>query len=395
MAGRFLLVYLALFVPFAVVTPYLQKLLFLRGYREDQIGLIQGFFEALAVLAPPLWGYASDRSGRPRLMLVLCICGAVPSFLLFGVVQGLLAALAAAVLFGLFFRPLIPLTDGITFRYLNTHGGDYGRIRIGGSLAFISCMLLLERLGIGSSRAGGMILVALAVAGLLHLSSIALIPVTQGGLGSGPVGGLPRELSLGSTCRELCRPAFLCFTLCAFFGRLAMMSYYGFFTLYLAKVHGVEKAGLIWLLGPLSEIPVIYFSRWIMDRIGVRNLFALSLLGVSIRLIGFGFAPSLWVVVPLQFLHSLTFGASHCSSVTYVSRIVPLRLLSTAQTLFSAVTLGLGSMIGSAVGGMVARYFGFRALYGSFGVLAAAALVLLLLTVPAADDGRAPAAAET
>ena len=395
MAWRFLLVYLALYVPFAVVTPYLQKLLFLRGFREDQIGLIQGCFEAMAVVAPPLWGYLSDRSGRPRMVLALCMCGAIPAFQVFGLVHGLTAALGTAALFGLFYRPLIPLTDGITFRYLHTHGGDYGKIRIGGSLAFIGCLLLLEPLGIGSSRDGSMILAAVAVAGQFHLASLALIPAAATAPAGVPQAGAAPRPSVRAACRELCRPRFLYFTLCAFLGRLALMSYYGFFTLYLAKEHGVAKAGLIWLLGPLSEIPVIYFSRRIMDRIGVRNLFALGLLGIAVRLAGFGLAPSLWVVIPLQFLHSLTFGAYHCSSVTYVSRIVPARLQSTAQSLFSAVTIGLGSMIGGAVGGVVARHFGFRTLYGSFGVLAAAAFVLLLLTVPAADDGRTATAAGT
>jgi PPP family 3-phenylpropionic acid transporter len=354
----------------------------LRGYREDEIGLIQGSFEVMAVLAPPLWGYLSDHSGRPRLVLALCMAGAIPAFQLFGVVRGLAAALGAAVLFGLFYRPLIPLTDGITFRFINTHGGDYGRIRIGGSLAFIGCLLLLEPLGIGSSRGGGMILAAVAVTGAFHLASIALIPAPAVGPGERRHDAATHRQSALAACRELCQPAFLCFTACAFLGRLALMSYYGFFTLYLAREHGVAKAGLIWLLGPLSEIPVIYFSRRIMNRIGVRNLFAFGLLGIAIRLIGFGLAPSLWVVVPLQFLHSLTFGAYHCSTVTYVSRAVPVRLQSTAQTLFSAVTFGLGSMLGGALGGVLARHFGFRLLYGGFGGLAAVSLLALLLTVP-------------
>jgi PPP family 3-phenylpropionic acid transporter len=203
--------------------------------------------------------------------------------------------------------------------------------------------------------------------------------------------GETHHQSFVAACRDLCRPAFLCFTFCAFLGRFAMMSYYGFFTLYLATVHGVEKAGLIWLLGPLSEIPVIFFSRRIMARTGVRNLFALGLLGAALRLVGFALAPSLWVLVPLQFLHSLTFGAYHCSTVTYVSRAVPPRLQSTAQTLFAAVTQGLGSMLGGAVGGLLARHFGFRALYGTFGGLAAASLLLLLLTVPASvGNGNQP-----
>ncbi len=384
MGWRFLVAYVALFVPFAVVTPYLQKLLALRGFREDEVGLIQGFFEVMAVLAPPLWGYLSDRSGRPRLVLAVCMGCAIAAFQLFGAVRALPAAVAAAVLFGLFYRPLIPLTDGITFRFLNTRGGDYGRIRVGGSLAFIGCMVLLEALGIGKSRDGRMILGAVAVTGLVHLASIALIPAVEAsahGGGKRPPGAR-QGASLGGS-RELLRPGFLWFTLCAFLGRLAMMSYYGFFTLYLAREHGVTRAGLIWLLGPLSEIPVIYYSRRIMDRIGVRNLFALGLLGSAVRLLGFGLAPSVALVLPLQILHALTFGAYHCSTVTFVSRAVPARLQSTAQAVFSAVTLGLGSMLGGALGGLLARHFGFRMLYTACGGLAGVSLALLLLTVPA------------
>jgi len=386
---RFLLVYVALFVPFAVTTPYLQKLLALRGFREDQIGIIQGCFEFMAVVAPPLWGYLSDRTRRPRLMLALCICGAVPVFMLFGQVQGLAAAIVVALLLGLFYRPLIPLTDAITFRFIHRFGGDYGKVRIGGSLAFISCMLLLEPLGIGRSRDASLIIHAMVAACLLHLASLWLIPAVTTPVGTPEPPHEPR-LPLGRALRDICQPTFLWFTLCVFLCRFCMMSYYGFFTLYLARVHGIERAGFIWLLGPLSEIPIIYFSRPIMERIGVRNLFALGLVGVTLRLGGFSLAPGLWFIVPLQFLHSLTFGAYHCASVTYVSRIVPPRLQSTAQTLFAAITVGAGMMLGGAAGGWAARLLGFRPMYAAASILAALTLGLLVLKVPSLEHRCRP-----
>ena len=382
MGRRFLLVYMALFVPFAVATPYLQKLLALRGFRDDQIGLILGCFELMAVAAPPLWGILSDRWGRPRLVLAIGVCGMIPAFLLFGVVQGTAAAIAVALLFGAFYRPLIPLTDGITFRFIHDHGGDYGKVRIGGSLAFMISCLILERVGIGTSKTPGIILLALAVAGVVHLASLLLLPASGGMRREARAVAPEHQRGPRVSLKSVCTRPFLAFTLCAFLGRFTMMSYYGFFTLYLAKVHGIEKAGLIWLLGPLSEIPVIYFSRAIMNRIGVRNLFALGILGCAVRFIGFGIAPGIWMVIPLQLLHSLTFGAYHCSSVTYVSHIVPRHLQSTAQTLFAAVTVGGGGILGGALGGLIAQTYGFRILYVSFGGLAAATLVLLLLSVP-------------
>lgn len=380
---RFTLAYAALFLPFSVATPYLQVLLRCRGYGRDQIGLIVGCFEAMAVLAPPLWGYVADRLHRPKCVLAISIVGAAPAFLLFGAVSGVIAGLAVAVLFGLFYRPLIPLTDGLTFRYINTHGGDYGSVRVGGSVGFICWIVMLEVLGMAKSTSGGMILIAMAVASVLQLASLALLP---------PDPGKPEshETAKGTHTAGLklfTQRTFVIFTLCALLGRIAMMAYYGFFSLYLKEVHGFSKAGYIWFLGPLSEIPVIFFSRRIMDRIGVRNLFALGLLGCTVRLAGFGLAPSIWFVLPLQFLHSLTFGAYHTASVTYVSQLVPKTMQSTAQTIFAAITIGAGGLLGGAIGGAIAEHAGYTCLYLSFAGVALLALVLLLVFVPALGHG--------
>jgi len=380
---RFTLVYATLFLPFAVATPYLQVLLRKRGFDKEPIGLILGTLEVMAVLAPPVWGWLADRTRRPVLFLALAASGAIPTFLLFGAVNGVVAAVVAAVLFGWCYRPLIPLTDGITFRHINLKGGDYGTVRIGGSVAFMVAALFLERLGIAQSGTGRMILVAMCAACVLNLAGIGLLPRER----SRSRTKVPTGRHGWGAMRVFLTRRFLVFMLCAFLGRVAMMSYYGFFSLYLKEVHGFAYAGLIWFIGPLSEIPVIYFSRRIMARIGVRNLFALGLAGCAARLLGFSIAPGLLFVIPLQFLHSLTFGAYHTASVTYVSRVVPAELQGTAQTLFAAVTIGGGGLLGGVFGGMVAQNWGFPVLYGVFGTLALGALALLMLGVPRVEHG--------
>lgn len=386
-APRFLFAYMALFLPFAIATPYLQALLRLRGFERDEIGLILGCLEAMAVLAPPLWGALSDHLGMPKVVLLAAIVGCFPTFLLFGFVKALPGAILCAFLFGCFYRPLIPLTDGLTFRFIRVFGGDYGQIRIGGSIAFILSVVLLERIGIAHSRSGGLIVGAMGVALCVQLFSVLFIPSSPGpGFGQKvpgrDVSGKKEVFDVKSSRRLLLSRGFLCFMLCAFLGRLSMMSYYGFFTLYLKEAHGFEQVGYIWLLGPLSEMPVMFYSRRIMDRIGVKNLFVLGLLGCALRLYGFSLASAVWMIIPLQLLHSLTFGAYHTASVTYVSRVVPPGLQSTAQSIFAAVTVGTGGILGGALGGVVARHLGFTALYGIFGTIAAVSLILLLVLVP-------------
>jgi len=165
-----------------------------------------------------------------------------------------------------------------------------------------------------------------------------------------------------------------------------MMSYYHFFTLFLQRDLGVAYAGVIWVIGPISEIPVLFFSTAIMRRIGVKRLFALGLAGVAVRLLAYGFVTSVWQVLPLQLLHALTFGAYHAASVTYISRVTPPQMKSTAQTLFAACTMGAGGLVGGAIGGRITGAFGFATLYLSFGVVALVALLLLLVAVPAQPE---------
>lgn len=379
---RFFLVFVALYLPFSVCTPYLQKLLVLRGFDKTEVGVILGFFECMAVLAPPVWGYLVDRTGRPRLILGLAVLGTAPSFLLFGLTNALWVAVPIAVLFGLFYRSVIPLTDGITFRYLHDRPGDYGRIRIGGSTGFISGVLILEIVGISRAGSSRMILAALVAASLVHMASVLFI-LPDSGPSEKKTGHEPEKpVGPAPHLRDLLSRSFLCFTFAAFLGRLAMMAYYSFFTLFLADRFGFNSPGLLWIIGPLSEMPVIFFSRRIIDRIGARNFFALGLGGIAVRLIGFAAATQVWMLIPLQLLHSLTFGAFHTASVTYVSRCVPRELQGTAQTTFAAITTGGGGIVGSVLGGYVAQHYGFPALYTGAGLLAIVSLVFLLLTVP-------------
>ena len=141
-----------------------------------------------------------------------------------------------------------------------------------------------------------------------------------------------------------------------------------FFSLYLEAQFGVTRPGFLWVLGSFCEIPIIWYSSRIIRRFGVRWLFALGLLGVALRLLGMSIAPSIWWIVPLQVLHALTYGACHCASVTFISRAAPAHMASSAQTIFSAVTIGLGGIVGGGVGGWIAQHHGYLTLYRSFGV---------------------------
>ncbi|MHC4887152.1 MAG: MFS transporter, partial [Planctomycetota bacterium] len=136
-----------------------------------------------------------------------------------------------------------------------------------------------------------------------------------------------------------------------------------------------EYLGLVWGIGPLCEVPIILYSRKILNRIGVNALFTLGLIGVAVRLFGISLATSMWHIIPLQLLHALTFGAYHVGSVTFLSRIVPSHMNSSAQTVLAAFSAGLAGIAGGALGGYLADHFGYSELYTVFAGIAVVSLI--------------------
>ena len=380
---RFFVIYVSLFAPYAIVTPYFQQLLKYLNYNDIQIGAIQGALELMAVAAPILWGVLADRLSAPRGVLAFTIILSLPMFFLFRFVNGGAAGVVVALLFGLFYKPNIPLTDGMTFRYIRTNGGDYGKIRIGGTFGYISFIAVFDAI---CWLTGGVtvhkLIAEFSVAVALQLASLLLVPRFIEASAASKNAVEKKDGDRSDFLKLFLRPTFLVFMLAAFLGRFSMMSYYSFFSRYLDDVYGVKEVGWIWALGSLCEMPLIFCSKRIIDKIGLKSFFALGLLGCVLRLAGFSVESNIWVVLCLQPLHCLTFGAYHCSTVTYVSRMFPAKLQGGAQGIFSAITVGLGGLVGSAVGGMVLDAFNYTVLYTAFSGVALLGLVICLLFVP-------------
>lgn len=385
---RFALNYFCLFSVFGVVTPYLQALLDSRGFSKSEIGFIQATFETVGLVSPILWGWMSDHSRHRDRILKGVIAMSAVSFVFFGATRSFPVAMMIAVAFGCFYRPVIPLTDGFVMRYISEHGGDYGRPRTAGSIAFIIIVASLEFLGVADEHAGPiLILAAMAIFSLVHVLSVSELPLTDRELAERANGKRERRAFDWSILRSR---RFVIFCIVAFLGRFGMAGYYGFFTLFAREELGFERAGLLWIFGPLSEIPVIFFSGAIIRRIGARNLFGLGVLGAALRLTGYALVPSVILVLPLQLLHSLTFGAYHTASIHYVNRIVPADMKQSAMAIFAVISLGVASVAGHALGGVIIDAWGYRVMYGIYGATAAIATVMVFLFVDEPEEDQAP-----
>ena len=136
-------VYISMFFVYGVIAPYLPVLIRSLGYRAAVVGILLAIVEGVGVLGPFLFGRFSDKYGKYRGVIMLSyflVMAAVMPLAIF--TQPLLSAILVAVL-ALGYRSAMPLTEAIVTINLG-EGGNYGRIRVTGSVAFVFFVLLLQ-----------------------------------------------------------------------------------------------------------------------------------------------------------------------------------------------------------------------------------------------------------
>jgi PPP family 3-phenylpropionic acid transporter len=156
--------------------------------------------------------------------------------------------------------------------------------------------------------------------------------------------------------------------------------YYGFGTLYWRELGFSDPViGVLWAEGVVAEIVLFWLSAPLVARIGPLGLMALGGVAGILRWSLLGLMPGLAAAVVLQLLHGCTFGASHLGAMYFLARSVPPGAAASAQSLYAAISAGLGSgLVMLAAGAIYTAYGGqgylFMALLSAFGLLGVAVL---------------------
>ena len=162
-----------------------------------------------------------------------------------------------------------------------------------------------------------------------------------------------------------------------FAGRFGLGAYYSFFSLYLHDTFGLSSIGLLWAIGSLAEIPVVFFSGALIAKLAVRVLLVVSLAAISLRLGMFILTPSILVVALAQLLHAFTFGTFHKASVAYVNaRVAPLRR-GMGMSIHNSVGCGFATFLAAVLGGYILESHGYRWLFFLYALLPLAGVIVL------------------
>jgi PPP family 3-phenylpropionic acid transporter len=332
----FYFAFVGAFAPY--FTLYLQSL----GLGAAAIGILMSLMSAMRLVAPNLWGWLADRTGRKLAVVRLSALLSASGFVAFFFSHDFWPLFLAMTLVSFFWSASLPLVEALTLRHLEGRAEQYGRIRLWGSVGFIIAVLgtgvWLDRMAIDSLLwVNFSLLVGIVVCAWLLAESAQPIPGVA----------VPRLR------RGLMRPEVLGLLAACFFMSAAHGPFYVFYSIHLVD-HGYDKTavGALWSLGVVAEIIVFIVMPRLMRRWSVRSILQASLALAVIRflLIGWG-ADHAWLLILAQLMHGATFGAYHAAAVAALHQWFPAGQMARVQAVYGSISFGAGGMVGNVVSG--------------------------------------------
>ena len=335
-------------------SPYWSLYLRSLGFDAVEIGMLMSVQPVMRMLAPNLWGWLADHTGKRR--LVVQIAASLSALFYLGVfaAKGFWGMLIVLALMSFFWSASMPLVEATTLSYLGGRAARYGRIRSWGSIGFIFSVVGL-----------GYAFDHVAIAWLLWAGLVSELGMLFFSLRLPAV-----SIEAHHEDHQPIRNVVLQRRVLLFFGACFLMSvahgpYYTFFSIYLVE-HGYAKSsvGGLWALGVISEIAMFFVMPRLARNFGYQRILKASFALAVLRFMLIGWCvDSVLLLLIAQVLHAATFGSYHASSMGLVHELFKGRHQSRGQALFGSLSYGAGGMLGGIVSGPIWQHLGSSMLY--------------------------------
>ena len=370
-AARLAAYYFAFFAHAGAYVSYFALYLAGRGMTAGEIAFAVAMPQAARIAAPALWGWLADAwgaryGGARRAIIVFSAFAMLAGFIALPFLDDPRAIALLLLTMSLLSAGASPLVEAITFSAIEGRPGQYGPIRLWGSIGFI-----LAVLGTGAwlDRAGAPALTGILV-GLAAVTCVVSFALP----GAAATRIQHAGERLGAVVR---RPEVLAFFGACFCMNAAHGTLYVFYSIYLEEA-GYSKTiiGALWTVGVVAEVLLFLRLPQVMRRFSLRALLLASLCCAVLRFPVIGWAvDSLALLAAAQLLHAATFGVFHAGSVAAVHRLFPGALAARGQAFYSSIAYGLGGAAGSLIAGWTwvafgpAESFAASALFAALGAL--------------------------
>jgi MFS transporter, PPP family, 3-phenylpropionic acid transporter len=381
--------YGALFLIYGAHVPYFPVWLNGRNLSASEISFIVAAPFFLRLLVTPLLAVFADHRQNHRSMIVLLSWLALGLVAVLSQMSGFWPVFLLAVPFAIAITSIMPLTETLAVSRVRADGLDYGRVRLWGSLTFVVMGLiggiLVESFG------GGIGVWLLTFGAVLTVAAAHYLP------GLNPVAA-PSQVARAALSREdvmgLVRsPLFLLFLLSVGCTQASHATFYTFGALHWQAL-GISSIsiGVMWAIAVLAEVALFAWSRPVAEKFGPIELLTAGAAAAVVRWAIMSFDPPLAVLMPLQVLHALTYGATHLAAIHFIARAVPDTAAGTAQALYASVAAGVIMGLATLISGPLFAAYGGGA-YWLPAVLGLIGLGSAILLGKRWDGGRIGASA--
>jgi len=358
--------YFFFFATLGLIIPYLP--LYLHHHKLDsfQIGVLISLAITARIIAPGVWAYWADLTGKRTQVVRLGAALALASFALLYLSVAFIPMLLAILLFNFFWNAILAQVEVLTLSFLGDRSHHYSKIRLWGSLGFIVNVTV-----------GSWVIEQFGVNALLHLGSITLILLllsvwwlkdsTSLLTSSKPLASKPMLSTQNSSNKAFSSKHFFLklgasplfaknvwpFWLSVFLLQVSFGPYYTFFIIYMEDLGwSTQLAGVLISLGVIAEIILFMVSAKLLSRFSLRSLMLSAMLLTSVRWLALAwYASILPVLLISQLLHAASFALAHAAAMAFLNQQFTEQYKGRAQAIYASLGFGLGGAIGTLIAG--------------------------------------------
>jgi PPP family 3-phenylpropionic acid transporter len=342
----------AYFALVGILAPYMPLYFEHRGLDAVQIGLLVAMGQAMRVIGPNFWGWLADRSPRRTSIMRATAFAMALSFSLLIHPGGFAFVFGAMLLLNFFMTAQMPIAEALASARMRGRADvatRYGRLRVWGSLGFITVVLcagpIFDRYGVDQALWLGIALTLVVVAAAFGVQEYAAPEHAH------------EPVSVRARLRE---PRVRWFFASAALMVFAHGALYTYLSLYLSQLGYSKTAiGVFWVLSVAFEIAFFFTQgRW-FARFGVFQLLGASFFVAAVRFLLIAELAAIWWILAIaQCMHAVTFAVHHSASVLTIQRWFPGRAAARGQALYISTAYGVGGTAGSLVAAWLWSAFG-------------------------------------
>lgn len=351
--ARILVAYLAFYAALGAGYPFLPVFYRDLGLALDEIGVLIAVQAGIMLVFGPVWGGLSDRFPRSRLALPVAAAVATAGAVILYLSFGFLAVSIGAIVLFFGIAGVAPLLDARTLERLGSAARNrFGQVRAFGSLAFVLATLVV---GVMLDRFGPRSLFWVYIP-MLALTVIVTATIPR--QGSSVSVSLRRGMAAILAVRGV--PLFLTGFVVVW---TALSGTNTFYSIQMGAIGGSgAQIGLIWAIGAMVEIPIMYAFPRLARRFGAERLLVIGAIAFALRTGLSALATEPWQLLAIAPLEGVGFACVFVGGVTVLASRAPVGTGGTAQGLLTSGS-GLATILGSTLGGVIAAAIGIPGLF--------------------------------